>query len=111
MSPWCVKCYSVVFNSLVQPRFFSAPRSLTEITKDQNERPPRGATAIRVCLDSKKLDQYSTARAKGAIRRLDFQLTLVLSARGEPERAARSLNNRAAGAFVWIIDKLVEPDL
>ena len=53
----------------------------------------------------------STARAKGAIGRLDFDFALVLSARGEPECAARSLNNRAAGPFVWIIDKLVEPNL
>ena len=53
----------------------------------------------------------STARAKGAIGRLDFNFTLVLSARGEPECAARSLNNRAARPFVWIIHKLVEPNL
>jgi hypothetical protein len=53
----------------------------------------------------------STARAKGAIGRLDFNFTLVLRARGEPECAARSLNNRAAGTFVWIIHKLVEPNL
>jgi hypothetical protein len=53
----------------------------------------------------------STARAKGAIGRLDFHFTLVLSARGEPECAARSLNNRGAGTFVWIIHKLVEPNL
>ena len=52
----------------------------------------------------------STARAKGAIGRLDFNLT-ALGARREPECAARSLNNRAAGTFVWIIHKLVEPNL
>jgi hypothetical protein len=53
----------------------------------------------------------STARAKGAIGRLDFNFALVLSARGEPECAARRLNNRGAGTFVWIIHKLVEPNL
>ena len=53
----------------------------------------------------------STARAKGAIGRLDFHFTLVLSARAEPECAARGFNNRAAGAFIWIIHKLVEPNL
>src|SRR5262249_37357406 len=53
----------------------------------------------------------STARTKSAIRRLNFHFTLVLSAGGEPECAARSLNNRAARPFVWIIHKLVEPNL
>jgi hypothetical protein len=53
----------------------------------------------------------STARAKGAIGRLNFHFTLVLSARGEPECAARGLNNRAAGPLVWIVHKLVEPNL
>src|SRR5215467_13547871 len=53
----------------------------------------------------------STARAKGAIGRLDFDFTLVLRACAEPECAARSLNNRAASTFVWIIHKLVEPNL
>jgi hypothetical protein len=48
----------------------------------------------------------STTRAKGAIGRLDFNLT-ALGACREPECAARSLNNRAAGTFVWIIHKLV----
>src|SRR5262249_40986289 len=51
-----------------------------------------------------------TARTKGAIGRLDFDLP-PLSACAEPECAARRLNNRAAGAFVWIIHKLVEPNL
>jgi hypothetical protein len=58
-----------------------------------------------------KIRGISTARAKGAIGRLDFNLTPVLSARGEPECAAGGLNNRAAGTFVWIIHKLVEPNL
>jgi hypothetical protein len=53
----------------------------------------------------------STARAEGAIGCLNFHFTLVLSARGEPECAARSLNNRAAGPLVWIVHKLVEPNL
>src|SRR5262249_20180846 len=53
----------------------------------------------------------STAGAKGAIGCLDFHFTLVLSAGGEPECATRGLNNRAAGAFVWIVHKLVEPNL
>ena len=60
--------------------------------------PPRGGNA-------------STAHAKGAIRRLDFHVGLVLGARAKPECAARSLNNRAAAAFVRIIDELIEPDL
>ena len=51
----------------------------------------------------------STADAKGARRRLDFNFALVL--RGEPERAAGSLNCNAAAAFVWIIHKLVEADV
>ena len=42
----------------------------------------------------------STARAKDAIGRLDFHFTIVLRARGEPEFAARGLNNRAARPFV-----------
>jgi hypothetical protein len=54
---------------------------------------------------------FSTARAKGAIGRLDFHFTPVLSARGEPECAARGLNNRAARLFVGIINKLIEPNL
>jgi hypothetical protein len=45
-------------------------------------------------------------RAKDATGRLDLDLTPVLSARAEPECAARSLNNRAAGTFVWIMHKL-----
>src|SRR5215472_2693006 len=53
----------------------------------------------------------STARAKRAIGRLDFHFALVLSAGGEPECAARNLNSRAARPFVWIIHKLVEPNL
>ena len=53
----------------------------------------------------------STARAQGAIGRLDFYFTLVLRAGGEPECAARRLNNRAAGTLVWIVHKLVEPNL
>jgi hypothetical protein len=52
----------------------------------------------------------STARAKGAIGRLNFHLTLVLRAGGKPECAARNLNSRAARPFVWIIHKLVEPN-
>ena len=62
----------------------------------------------------------STARAKGAIGRHDFHVPqqqrqkrcyFVLSAGAEPECAARGLNNRAARSFVWIIHKLVEPNL
>ena len=53
----------------------------------------------------------STAHAKGARRRLDLNLTLVLGARTEPECAARGLNSNGAGTFVWIIHKLVELDL
>jgi hypothetical protein len=53
----------------------------------------------------------SAARAKGSIGGLDFNFTLALGACGEPERAACSLNYRAAGPFVWIIHKLVEPNL
>jgi hypothetical protein len=63
----------------------------------------------------------STANAQGAIGRLDFHFTpqqqrqercySVFSAGGEPECAARGLNNRAARPFVWIIHKLVEPNL
>jgi len=53
----------------------------------------------------------SAAGAKGAVGRLDFNFAAVLSARGEPECAARGLNDRAAGALVWIIHKLVEPNL
>ena len=52
-----------------------------------------------------------TANAKGAGRRLDFNVTLVLGARTESECAARTLNNNGAGTLVWIIDKLVESDL
>jgi hypothetical protein len=49
----------------------------------------------------------SPARAKGAIGRLNFNFTLVLSARGEPKSAARGLNSNGARPFVWIIHKLV----
>ena len=58
-----------------------------------------------------KIRGVSTARAKSAVGRLDFYFALVLSARAEPECATRGFNNRAAGAFVWIIHKLVEPNL
>jgi hypothetical protein len=51
------------------------------------------------------------ARAKGAIGRLDFHFAFVLRPRGEPECAARGLNNRTASPLVWIIHKLVEPNL
>src|SRR5215469_17226502 len=51
----------------------------------------------------------STARTKHAIGRFDSNFTR--RARGEPECAARRLNNRAAGTFVWIVHKLVEPNL
>ena len=51
-----------------------------------------------------------TANAKGAGRRLDFNVTLVLGAGTESECAARALDNDGAGAFVWIIDELVESD-
>ena len=50
----------------------------------------------------------STANAKGAGRRFDFNVALVLGARSESERAARALNNNGAGTFAWIIHKLVE---
>jgi hypothetical protein len=53
----------------------------------------------------------SAAHAKGAIGRLDFNLPPILGARREPECAARSLNNRAARSFVWIVNKLVESNL
>jgi hypothetical protein len=53
----------------------------------------------------------STAHAKGAIGRLDFHFSVVLSARAEPECATCSLNDCAAGTFVWIIHKLIEPNL
>ena len=65
----------------------------------------------RLSLKQQEPDQYSTAHAKGAIGRLDFHFTLVLSGRAKPECAARGLNNRAARPLVWIIDKLVEPNL
>jgi hypothetical protein len=47
-----------------------------------------------------RLISSSTARAKGAIGRLDFHFTLVLRARGEPECAAGGLNNSAARPLV-----------
>src|SRR5437763_1616041 len=53
----------------------------------------------------------STARAKRAVGRLDFNFTLVLRAGTEPECAAGGINRNGAGTFVWIIDKLVESDL
>jgi hypothetical protein len=53
----------------------------------------------------------STANAKGARRRLDFNVTLVLGARTESECAARALDSNRASTFVWIIDKFVESDL
>src|SRR5205085_5292388 len=51
----------------------------------------------------------STARTKGAVGRLDFDLT-PLSACAEPECAVGHLNRRAAGPFVWVIHELVEPN-
>ena len=75
------------------------------LSKDEARRIAAGIAKLRSwCVTS-------TARAKSAIGRLDFNLTIVLSAGGEPECAARSLNNRGASAFVWIIRKLVEPNL
>src|SRR6516162_4024051 len=71
---------------------------------------PALTTTVRRLLQAGQ-PSSSTARAKGAIGRLDFHFTLVLRARGEPECAARGLNNSAAGAFVWIVHKLVEPNL
>jgi hypothetical protein len=47
-----------------------------------------------------RLIRSSPARAKGAIGRLNFNFTLVLRARGEPECAAGGLNNSAARPFV-----------
>src|SRR5215472_15938413 len=80
-------------------------RSAALLTKDEARRIAANIASCRSwCVTS-------TARAKSAIGRLDFNLTIVLSAGGEPECAARSLNNRGASAFAWIIRKLVEPNL
>jgi len=68
--------------------------------------------ARRIAANIAKLPEllrYSTARTKHAIGRFDFNFTR--RARGEPECAARRLNNRAAGPLVRIIDKLVESNL
>ena len=72
---------------------------------EQNNRPPTSGGHYA------SLKFSSTARAQGAIGRLDFHFTLVLRARSEPECAARNLNSRAARPFVWIVHKLVEPNL
>jgi hypothetical protein len=52
----------------------------------------------------------STTNAKGARRRLDFDFAAVLTARRKPECAARGLYGHSAGAFVWIVNKLVQSD-
>jgi len=68
--------------------------------------------ARRIAANIAKLPEllrYSTARTKHAIGRFDFNFTR--RARAAPECAARRLNNRAAGTFVWIVHKLVEPNL
>src|SRR6516165_1655081 len=57
--------------------FAATRRSLLYFMKDQSGRPIKP----------------SPARAKGAIGRLDFHFALVLRAGGEPECAARGLNN------------------
>jgi hypothetical protein len=51
----------------------------------------------------------STANAKGAGRRPDFNVTLVLGARTESECATRALDTDAAGTFVSIITNLSRP--
>jgi hypothetical protein len=102
-------------------RWLSSQQS-SQINKDQLVTEPAGNETLLACQHDLHADppsdssrngwtRASTARAKGAIGRLDFHFTLVLSARGEPECAARGLNNRGAGPFVWIIHKLVEADL
>ena len=53
----------------------------------------------------------STANAKGAGRRLDFNLTLVLRSRNKPESAARGLNGNTTAPPVWIVRKLVESNV
>ncbi len=66
-----------------------------------------GAAKVLETLRYRRRIASSTADAKGAIGRLDPNLTPVLGARAEPEGAARHLNNRAAGTLVWIIHKLI----
>ena len=48
------------------------------------------------------------SHAKGAVRRLDLHLALVLRAGHEPKCAFRGLDSNAAGALVWVVDELVE---
>jgi hypothetical protein len=52
----------------------------------------------------------STTNAKGTRRRLDFDFSAVLAARRKPECAARGLYGHSAGAFVRIVNKLVQSD-
>jgi hypothetical protein len=52
----------------------------------------------------------STADAKGAIGRLDFNVAFVLTARRKPKCAAGGFNGNVPGPLVGIIDELVELD-
>jgi hypothetical protein len=50
----------------------------------------------------------STAHAKGPVRGLDFVIALILCAGRESKRTLRSINDDAASALVWVVDKLVK---
>jgi hypothetical protein len=50
----------------------------------------------------------STAHAKGPVRGLDFVIALILCAGRESKRTLRSVNDDAASALVWVVDKLVK---
>ena len=50
----------------------------------------------------------STADPKGAIGGLDFVIALALCTSREPERTLSRINDDAARALVWVIDKLVK---
>src|SRR5262249_28333481 len=46
--------------------------------------------------------------SESAIRGLDFVIALTLCTSREPKRALRSINDDAASALVWVVDKLVK---